>query len=337
MKTTFSRMFAMSAALILLCLFLLGVTFRLMLGRSLEAEQRQNLRSNAQILSELAGAYDATGELDYRWGDFHICLTTTAQASGSHILLCEADGSVRICSCLEVDCPHTDLVIDPALIGTILSEGEAFCESDLGGIYEQLHYVEGVSIVSQMTEEVLGALIVTAPQTQITRVSVQATTILFYVSVSVLAVALIACYLLGRSQARSLQTISHAVARFGHGDLDARAAVSKRNTEEVNELAAAFNTMAEDLAKSERQRKEFVANVSHELKTPMTTIAGFLDGILDGTIPQNQHRHYMQMVSDEIRRLSRLVRSMLEISRLQSQGISEEKKRRFDQIGRAHV
>ena len=106
--------------------------------------------------------------------------------------------------------------------------------------------------------------------------------------------------------------------------------VGGRNTIEMDELAQAFNTMAESLAKSETRRQEFVANVSHELKTPMTTIAGFLDGMLDGTIPPEQHKHYMQIVSDEVRRLSRLVRSMLEISRLQSQGISEEKKRRFD-------
>ena len=73
-----------------------------------------------------------------------------------------------------------------------------------------------------------------------------------------------------------------------------------------------------------------VANVSHELKTPMTTISGFMDGMLDGTIPPTKHRKYMQTVSDEVRRLSRLVRSMLDISKLQSQGIPEEKKQKFD-------
>ena len=74
-----------------------------------------------------------------------------------------------------------------------------------------------------------------------------------------------------------------------------------------------------------------MANVSHELKTPMTTISGYVDGILDGTIPPEKHRRYLQLVSDETKRLSRLVRSMLDISRLQDQnGIPEEKKTRFD-------
>ena len=67
------------------------------------------------------------------------------------------------------------------------------------------------------------------------------------------------------------------------------------------------------------------------MKTPMTTIAGYVDGILDGTIPQEKHRHYLQIVSGETKRLNRLVRSMLDISRLQDQeGIPEEQRSRFD-------
>ena len=62
----------------------------------------------------------------------------------------------------------------------------------------------------------------------------------------------------------------------------------------------------------------------------MTTIAGYVDGILDGTIPPHRHRQYLQIVSDETKRLSRLVRSMLDISRLQSTGIPEENKIHFD-------
>jgi signal transduction histidine kinase len=100
--------------------------------------------------------------------------------------------------------------------------------------------------------------------------------------------------------------------------------------EEIRELALAFNNMAHSLEKSEYQSKEFVANVSHELKTPMTTISGYVDGILDGTIPREQQDHYLRIVSQETKRLSRLVRSMLDISQLQEQGIPEEKKTRFD-------
>ena len=68
----------------------------------------------------------------------------------------------------------------------------------------------------------------------------------------------------------------------------------------------------------ETMQRSFIANVSHELKTPMTTIAGFLDGILDGTIPPEKQAQYMQIVSNEVKRLSRLVHSILNLSRIDS-------------------
>ncbi len=100
--------------------------------------------------------------------------------------------------------------------------------------------------------------------------------------------------------------------------------------EEIEELAVAFNNMAASMQHSESIRQEFVANVSHELKTPMTTIAGYLDGILDGTIPPEKQRSYMELVSTEVRRLSRLVRNMLDVARLKDQGIPPEKLSDFD-------
>ena len=161
-----------------------------------------------------------------------------------------------------------------------------------------------------------------------------------FLSIAVLLLALFILPFLMRSQYQPLRDMAAAVRRFGHGELDVRIPVGGNNTEEIEELAVAFNNMAVSLEQSELRRREFVANISHELKTPMTTIAGFMDGMLDGTIPQERYREYMQTVSNEVRRLSRLVRSMLEISRLQSQGIPDEKKQIFDicaQAGQALI
>ena len=88
--------------------------------------------------------------------------------------------------------------------------------------------------------------------------------------------------------------------------------------DEMGELAVAFNHMADSLATGESSSRSFIANVSHELKTPMTTISGFIDGILDGTIPPEKQEHYLKIVSSEVKRLSRLVKSMLNLSRIDS-------------------
>jgi len=144
----------------------------------------------------------------------------------------------------------------------------------------------------------------------------------------ILIIAITATSLWTQKETKSLKELAKTAREFGHGNLHARAATGY--SEEMDELAVAFNNMATSLEKSEIQRREFVANVSHELKTPMTTISGYMDGMIDGTIPKEQHPRYMNLVSGEVRRLSRLVRSMLEVSRIQDQGIPEEKKHRFD-------
>ena len=109
--------------------------------------------------------------------------------------------------------------------------------------------------------------------------------------------------------------IAETARKFGHGEYEVRVQGYEKRKDEVGELAEAFNAMADSIAKSEARRSEFVANISHELKTPMTTIAGFSDGILDGTIPPDKERAALQTISSETRRLSRLVRRMLDLSR----------------------
>ena len=110
--------------------------------------------------------------------------------------------------------------------------------------------------------------------------------------------------------------MSAAAKRFAVGDFSYR--VKIESNDELADLGYAFNDMAEALDKLEGSRRSFVANVSHELKTPMTSIAGFIDGILDGTIPKEKHEYYLKIVSDEVRRLSRLVVAMLNMSKMES-------------------
>ena len=110
--------------------------------------------------------------------------------------------------------------------------------------------------------------------------------------------------------------ISMPVSYTHLGDLSSRVEVS--GEDEVGQLADSFNLMADTLERSETRRREFVANVSHELKTPMTTISGFADGILDGTIPKEKEMEYIAVISSETHRLSRLVRGMLDVYKRQA-------------------
>lgn len=112
-----------------------------------------------------------------------------------------------------------------------------------------------------------------------------------------------------------IQKVTDAAQRFGGGDLSVR--VEGVDGEgEVADLARTFNKMADNIQSNDNSRGQFMGNIAHELRTPMTTIKGFIDGILDGTIPPERQSHYLHIVSDEVKRLSRLVRTMLNLSRI---------------------
>lgn len=114
-----------------------------------------------------------------------------------------------------------------------------------------------------------------------------------------------------------IKKITQATKHYAGGDFSVRIAAAD-DYRELQELVQSVNTMADNLAVLEESRSNFVANVSHELKTPMTIIGGFIDGMLDGTIPENEHEKYLGIVSKEVRRLSRLVVAMLNMSKIQA-------------------
>ncbi|MBR3423492.1 MAG: HAMP domain-containing histidine kinase, partial [Clostridia bacterium] len=113
-----------------------------------------------------------------------------------------------------------------------------------------------------------------------------------------------------------IREMSRAAKEYASGRFDAR--VTVKGNDEIAELGTAFNNMAASLSSNEEMRRLFLANVSHDLRTPMTTISGFIDGMLDGAIPEDQRDYYLGVVASETRRLSRLVSSLLSITQIQA-------------------
>ncbi len=135
-------------------------------------------------------------------------------------------------------------------------------------------------------------------------------------SVWIMLAAVIATYFITERIIYPLKNMTRVTKKFGKGDFSERVEVYGKD--EVAELAIAFNNMAESLDNLEKMRNSFLANVSHDLRTPMTTISGFIDGINSGAIPEDQRTHYLGVISSEVHRLSRLVTQLLDVSRLDS-------------------
>ena len=128
--------------------------------------------------------------------------------------------------------------------------------------------------------------------------------------------AALCTFLYMRSAMRPLGQVTAAARAMSAGTFGQRAD-EKHGAPEIRELSAAFNNMSAQLEKTEMSRREFVSNVSHELRSPMTSISGFVQGMLDGTIPPEEHERYLGIVYDETRRLTKLTGDLLKLSRLE--------------------
>ena len=135
-------------------------------------------------------------------------------------------------------------------------------------------------------------------------------------SVWVMLAAVIAIYFITERIIHPLRSMTSAAKEFAKGNFESRVVVN--GDDEVAALGNAFNNMAESLGNLEKMRNSFLANISHDLRTPMTTISGFIDGINSGAIPPEKHEYYLGVISAEVHRLSRLVSQILDISRLES-------------------
>ena len=329
MKTTFSRQFAMIAAFLLIGMVFTGVSFRFLMLRYLKEDKRETLSADAAAVASLAEAYDSTGELEENW-DFRLSLSLFSDVGEAEALVCDEQGFIVLCSCDEFSCEHIGRQVDADLITEIDEQGETYRVGTLAGIHDDKRYIAGRPIVSDASGQTIGYVVISSDMTQITDFMQRSSSLFFYTAIVVLVLSMLAATYFSHQQVQPLYKVADAARRFGRGELDTRVEVPSGCSEEVADLASAFNAMADSLEKSEQRRQEFVANVSHELKTPMTTIGGYIDGMLDGTIPPEKQQHYMQIVSSEVRRLSRLVRNMLDIAKLQAMGVEESRKTRFD-------
>ena len=330
MKTTFSRTFVGVAVILLAALLVVGISFQLLVRSYLTNKTVDGLKSDSSAIAKVAAAYYQDETLSGR--DFLIILSVVSEISDADTVICDAAGKLVLCSDSPLGCEHQGMAITGTdYLQRILSQEYVVSQGVIEGLYTDARYVVSTTVRDTQTDQVLGIVIVSVPMADTLGVLKRISDTYIFVSVLVILAAVVALTIYTRKSSSPLRDMARTANAFGHGDLKARAQIPQGAPEEIQELALAFNNMAQSLEKSEYQRKEFVANVSHELKTPMTTIGGYVDGILDGTIPAEQQARYLQVVSDETRRLSRLVRSMLDISQLQEQGrIPDTKKTCFD-------
>ena len=253
---------------------------------------------------------------------FESSITTIKDTLKSDIIVYNKNGSAQF-STMTLNGQRTEPFIPQSVVENVLS-GSVYRRSrsfDINGA--ATGYTVGVPVMSG-DNKVGGAVFVTTKDLNMTSIFLGNFLLYITCGIAVLIIAFVALIFTTRQMTQPIYQMYYAANAYAKGDFSKRIIV--RDTNEYAPLAKAFNSMADGIEQLDDMRKGFVADVSHELRTPMTTITGFIDGILDGTIPPEQQKKYLEIVSEEAHRMSRLVSAFLDIAKIQSGQITFVKK-----------
>ena len=301
----FAKYFLLFAAIFLVTLTVLGTALTLMVNAYSQNERTNLLKENVQsvsgtissslIMQDINSRYSVEKEL--------MCesLYIISNSIDADVFVCDVEGNIILCKERAYSTPyfgefttcalHDSYSISSALLQRVYETGTVTGRITVRG---QTNYIVGTTIVSD--GDVIGYTFAQT-QTGVQSLALAVIRIFLLSALACLMLAFICIWHLTKKMVTPLQQMSAAAKQFAIGDFSYR--VKVRGCDELADLGIAFN-------------------VSHELKTPMTSIAGFIDGILDGTIPKEKQNYYLGLVSTEVRRLSRLVVAMLNMSKIES-------------------
>ena len=325
----FLKYFVILAVIIVIGFIITGLTLMVFVANFSKQETLADLSRNSVRISnstsELLCADLALHNPEAAALAFYNNLKISAEASGSLVLMCNQTGDIIACddalavpyeTAQHAVCEkHKNLHISKAYL--VKAEAIGFADyTTLGSVFEESHAVAISPIVVE--SELIGFTICARPISgELTTYFIRLLTSFLAAAVIALLILTLALFFLADKMTKPIRDLAKAARCYSSGDFSFK--VPEPNEEnEMSELIIEFNLMADSLEALENSRRNFVASVSHEFKTPMTTIGGFINGILDGTIPPEKQNYYLEIVSSEVKRLSKMVNAMLNISRIET-------------------
>lgn len=326
MSSLYKRQLVTISLVIVMAFIILTVVVMYASRRFVDDEMRLTAHKNARFLGAFTTGYQEKASLtDEYYKGF---LGSMALVTDMFIFVTELEGTVSYACDGENFYPIVRNDVSRAVVEELTTQGEYEGVSDLGGIFTEARYLYGVTYSENVEGTgVASGFVLVAPNTEKMDTIWRGVGAIYMVVVlAVLFFTLLLGSYFAAVQVKPLHDVADAARRFGQGELTVRLEGYDNRSDEIGALAKEFNAMATSLAQAESQRTAFISNVSHELKTPMTTISGFAEGILDGTVSLHKREKCLEIILAETRRLSRLVTQMLELSRLdgQEEKVAEE-------------
>ena len=308
----FKKLFVTTACVLFVTLTLVFVLMSVFVNDEFAKDKYEVLDKSCFVVAEtFISNYD-----NFTINTYNL-IESIADINELDVYIADANGRIQVCSCdlfaSNKNCIHSNTILSRDFLNGIDTETKLELSS-IDGIYDRMCYSSSKKITVNSNE----IYYVISVSKVLTATDLMKTIFGMYAVSAIIPILFmfIAEYGLMYRLTRPLKYMSISAKAIAQGDFSKRVPVM--SNDEIGELSVLFNQMSASLSRTEATSKSFIANVSHELKTPMTTISGFIDGIIDGTIDDERKGYYLQIVSNEIKRLSRLVQSMLSLAKLES-------------------
>ncbi len=315
-KRLFQKIFLSVAAALIVSMLLIMILLSISVNNYFVNDKKQLLTDNCNTISTVLT--NQSDNSDNFYASLQGMISVVSKSVKGEAYVCDSAGNVFACSCAdwssEQTCVHSKSTVPKSILDSA-SNGSFFEVGDLNDRFSSMYYTASTPFYSP-DNEIRGYVFISSPASYLRDMWSELADIYILCAAIPITVLFIFLYVMTKRITRPINLMSKASVSMAKGDFSQRIPVS--GDDEIANLAETFNAMANSLSQLEGMRRSFIANVSHELRTPMTTIGGFIDGILDGTIPPEKQDYYLNIVSVEVKRLSRLVQSMLSLARLES-------------------
>ena len=308
-KSIFSQLFFYTTIAILFGFIVMGVLMYGLLGNYLSASKEGELFAIAESWADFTEKL-ALRTNTYERENYQMYIDALSHSTDTSVVVLNTDGRV-----MAATSNNTNFSIKREFYEDVMHGQKVQYVGTLGGLYETTSLTVGVPIHYNDENAIIGGVFVSLAMPEINELRSGIIKIFLFAVSLVLIITLIIIFSTSSRITRPLKALNNASKAIADGHFERRVALTEQN--EIGELGDSFNKMAESIEHLEDMRRNFIANVSHDLRTPMTTISGFVGGILDGTIPPEKHEQYLSIVLDETKRLSRLVTDLLDLSKLE--------------------
>ena len=296
---------------IAVCVMLVGCALALVYTTHYMNEKKDELVLQGEKIAEAFSKGYRTGNLSNL--SYELEVLETYMDAG--ILIVNREGQIVIASPEFNGVIHEKDILNEALLEGVLEGKVVSMQTQKGQLLDMPMLVVGYPL----SEGQIAGLFMCRPLPQIQASLMEmyqmSIMILFFVSL----LGVFVSYLTAKYVALPLMRVNRAAKVIANGNFAERVLVS--SNDELGELAESFNHMAESLEAHEKMQKDFIANISHDLRSPLTSMQGFLTAMLDGTVPPEKQEKYLRIVLEETQRLTRMTQGIIELSRAQSSSI----------------